>query len=153
MIVVFIGIGFLPSEKDAESETKTQDAETQSEGTATASLPFLDGFTEYGYTEEQIQEMKTVLSNVGVSDITDLEIQPVVSGMQVIKGKVYNEKRKDVDIQFNIENGVVYLVSIYCSNFWTSLDGLTDERADLFYDVEGGYLKKIDWESESVVDY
>lgn len=122
-------------------------------GEEVSSLSFLNEFTEYGYTAEQIQEMKTILLNVGINEVTELEIQPIVYGMQTIQGKVANEYRKDIDIQINIENGVIYLITIYCSNTWTTLDGLTDERADLYYDVEGGYLKKIDWENQAVIDY
>lgn len=138
------------------ADTVTND-ETEGESETTVEVEqkttFLDYFTEYGYTEEQIQGMKTVLLNIGIEDITELEIEPVVYGMQVIQGKVYNENRKDVDVQVNIENGVIYLVTIRCSNTWTALKGLVDERADLYYDVDGGYVRKIDWNSNTVVEY
>ena len=127
-------------------------------------LEFLDDFTEYGYTAEQIEDMRTILTNVGITEITELEIGNVVSGMQVIKGLAYKDTsfladaNDEVRVQFNIENGVIYLVAIYCPSYHsankpTYLSGLTDRRADLYYDVEGGYLKKIDWENKAVIDY
>lgn len=127
-------------------------------------LEFLDDFTEYGYTHEEIEDMRTVLTNVGITEITDLKIQPVVEGMQVVKGLAYKDTsfladaNDEVQITFCIENGVIYLVAIYCPSYYSAnrtpyLSGLTDRRADLYYDVEGGYLKKIDWDNKEVVDY
>lgn len=126
-------------------------------------LAFLDNFTEYGYSAEQIEDMRTLLTNVGITEITELEIGNIVSGMQVVKGVIYKDPvyqytGKEVQVQFNIENGKIYLVAIYCPSYNTSnqptyLSGLTNRRADLYYDVEGGYLKKIDWENKAVVDY
>lgn len=149
VIVVFLGIGFFPSEKDAESETKIQDAETISEEAVSASLTFFDSFTEYGYTVDQIAEMKTILLNVGITEITELDIQPVVGGIQVIRGKVHNENKKDIDVQVNIENGAIYLVMIQCTNIWTALENAYDETVDLYYEE---YIKKIDWDNNTVVD-
>ena len=125
-------------------------------------LPFLDDFTEYGYTEEQIESMREILVNVGITEITDLEIEPVSYGMQVVKGIAFRYDDigwdKEVHVQFNIENGVLYFVHIYCPSYGTSnqptyLSGLEDRRAELYYDTEGGYLKRIDWENKTVVDY
>lgn len=121
-------------------------------------LGFLDDFTEYGYTAEQIEDMRTILTNVGVTELTDLEIGNVSYGMQVVKGVAFSSWPKEVHIQFNIENGVLYYVHLYCPSYMTEnhptyLQGLEDRRAELYYDAEGGYLKKIDWENKVVVDY
>lgn len=122
-------------------------------------LKFLD---DLEYSAEQIEDIRTVLMNVGITEITELEIGAVSYGMQVIKGVAFttgeNFAPKEVRVQFNIENGTIYLVSIYCPSYGTSnqptyLSGLSDRRADLYYDAEGGYLKKIDWENKAVVDY
>ena len=127
-----------------------------------AALAFLDDFTEYGYTEEQIESMREILLNVGINEITDLEIGAVSYGMQVVKGVAFRYDDigwdKEVHVQFNIENGVLYFVHIYCPSYGTSnqptyLSGLEDRRAELYYDTEGGYLKRIDWENKTVVDY
>ena len=124
-----------------------------------AVLAFLD---ELGYTSEEVDAMKTILLNVGINEVTELEIGPVSYGMQVIKGLAYTDgglsTPKEVQIQINIENGVIYLVHIYCPSYGTSnqptyLSGLDDRRADLYYDVEGGYVKKIDWEAKTVVEF
>lgn len=147
---VAIGSADTGTTDETENETETT---VETEVAAEQQPMFLDGFAEYGYTEEQIREMRTVLLNVGITDITEPEIEPVVYGMQVIQGKVYNENRKDVDVQVNIENGVIYLITVRCSNTWTALKGLVDERADLYYDVDGGYVRKIDWNSNTVVEY
>lgn len=126
-------------------------------------LEFLDGFTEYGYSAEQIEEMRTLLVNVGITEITELEIQPVVYGMQNVKGIAFKDTSfgggmKEVRVMFTIENGRIIIVNIYCPSFMHEnqtpyLNGLEDRRAYLYYDTEGGYLKKIDWENRVVIDY
>ena len=127
-------------------------------------LDFFDDFTEYGYSTDQIEAMRTLLINVGITEITELEITPVSYGMQTIKGLAYKDTsfladaNDEVQVQINIENGKIYLVAIYCPSYYsenkpTYLSGLVNRRADLYYDVEGGYLKKIDWENKAVVDY
>ena len=122
----------------------------------------LEFLNDLEYTEEEIEAMRTVLVNVGITEITELDIKPVSYGMQVIKGVAFttgeNFAPKEVHVQFNIENGIVYMVSIYCPSYGhsgqpTYLTGLEDRRADLYYDAEGGYLKKIDWENKEVIDY
>lgn len=131
-------------------------AETSEPGVA---LGFLD---ELEYSSERIEDMRTVLTNVGITEITELEIGVVSYGMQTVKGIAFTTGEirtpKEVQVRFNIENGVIYLVSIYCPSYGTSnqptyLSGLSDRRADLYYDAEGGYLKKIDWATKAVVDY
>lgn len=151
----------LEIEKELTSETEATTAvATEPEQKI---LNFLDDFGEYGYTEEQIEDMRTLLVNVGITEITELEITPVSYGMQDVKGILYKDTSfgsggKEVQVHFNIENGAIYIVSIYCPSYQTAnqtpyLSGLTDRRADLYCDYEGGYLKKIDWENKAVIDY
>lgn len=155
-VLMFGGCDYEPTDTEKETETETN--------VKKGGLSFLDDFTEYGYSASQITAMKTVLTNVGITEITDLEIEPVVYGMQVIKGIAYKDTsfladaNDEVQVTFNIENGTIYLITIYCPSYHsankpTYLSGLTNRRADLYYDVEGGYLKKIDWENKAVIDY
>lgn len=148
-------------EEGQESEEPTYGVEMETTEPIVA-LAFLNDFTEYGYTEEQIESMREILLNVGINEITDLEIGAVSYGMQVVKGVAFRYDDigwdKEVHVQFNIENGVLYYVHIYCPSYGTSnqptyLSGLEDRRAELYYDTEGGYLKRIDWENKTVVDY
>lgn len=155
IVCILIG-GIISNTEDSDDDTTRKEQPKQ--------LEFLDSFTEYGYSDAQIEDMRTILLNVGITEITELEIGNVVSGMQVIKGLAYKDTsfmadaNDEVQVTFNIENGVIYLVAIYCPSYYsankpTYLSGLTNRRADLYYDVEGGYLKKIDWENKAVVDY
>ena len=123
-------------------------------------LAFLDDLAQHGYTVEQIEDMREILENVGVTEITDLEVGVVTYGMQSITGLAYKDKVSldEVQIRLNIENGVLYYVHIYCPSYYhensaTYLSGLEDRRAELYYNTKGGYLKKIDWENRAVVDY
>lgn len=160
-LVYCVWLGSEP--EDAVSTEPTVESTEPTVETKPVVLGFLDDFTEYGYTAEQIENMRTLLVNVGVTEITDLEIQPVSYGMQVIQGALFKDESfgggmKEVQVQFNIENGAIYLVCIYCPSYMTEnqtpyLSGLQDRRADLYYDAEGGYLKKIDWENKAVIDY
>ena len=149
-------------EATQESEEPTYGMEIETTEPMVVALAFLDDFTEYGYTEAQIESMREILLNVGINEITDLEIGPVSYGMQVVKGVAFRYDDigwdKEVHVQFNIENGVLYYVHIYCPSYGTSnqptyLSGLEDRRAELYYDTKGGYLKRIDWENKEVVDY
>lgn len=171
VIVVFLGFMILGTVVETEEvetpEPVAEVAETpepEVETLETKNLAFLDDFTEYGYSVEQIEEMKTILLNVGITEITDLEIGNVSYGMQSVKGLAYKDRsfmadlNAEVQVRFNIESGKIYLVTIYCPSYYHEnstpyLSGLEDRRADLYYDYEGGYLKKIDWENKTVIDY
>lgn len=162
VLVSFIVIGTYTPFGESEETPNEPVVEFESkEPEQPKTLSFLDDFTEYGYSAEQIAEFRAILTNVGITEITELEIGNVSYGMQTVKGVIYdsgNWNHKEVQTQFNIENGKIYLVTIYCPSFYTSnqvpyLSGLEDRRADLYYDVEGGYLKRIDWEKKTVVDY
>ncbi|WP_406044114.1 hypothetical protein [Succinimonas sp.] len=156
MLVAFLLTGCAVS---VEPETETEATEPVVSEEPEVVLGFLD---ELEYSAEQIEDMRTILTNVGITEITELEIGAVSYGMQTIKGLVFTDgglsQPKEVRVRINIENGAIYLVHIHCPSYVTSsqpmyLSGLTDRRADLYYDTEGGYLKKIDWESKAVVDY
>lgn len=161
LVLLMASTACTTAEGNAE-ETIELESETENETVVDVTVPlaFLDDFAEYGYTDEQIEAMRTVLMNVGINDVKELEIEPVVYGLQVVQGVAFEDNflGKEVRVTFNIENGVIYLVCIYCPNRYTESDtpylsGLTERRADLYYDVNGGYLKKIDWENKAVVDY
>lgn len=123
-------------------------------------LAFLDDLAQCGYTVEQLAAMREILVNVGVTEITDLDIGVVTYGMQSITGLAYKDKvaLDEVQIRLNIDHGELYYVHIYCPSYYhensvTYLSGLEDRRAELYYNTKGGYLKKIDWENRAVVDY
>ena len=161
VLVSFIVIGtYTPF---GESE-ETPDEAVVEETELPKVLPFLDDFTEYGYSSEQIEEIRAILTNVGITEIADVEIQDnSIADIQTVQGIAFKDTSfggggKEVQVQFNVEKGKLYLVAIYCPSFMTEnqvpyLSGLDDRRADLYYDIEGGYLKKIDWENKAVVDY
>lgn len=159
MAFLFIGCSELEIEESTTTSEATREVETSAPTEPDVVLGFLD---DLKYTEEQIEDMRTVLTNVGITEITELDIGAESYGMQVIQGIVFTTGEafapKEVHVQFNIENGVIYLVAIYCPSYGhegqpTYLSGLKDRRADLYYDIEGGYIKKIDWETKSVIDY
>ncbi len=154
----FTFVDFITEDSDGSNMTSSEQTDAEEKP-----LSFLDGFTEYGYTADQIEEMRTILTNVGITEITDLEIGNVSYGMQTVKGIAFKDTSfgggmKEVQVRFSIENGVIYFVHIYCPSYMHEnqipyLSGLTDRRAELYYDSAGGYLKRIDWEKKSVVDY
>ena len=163
-MVFFGAIGAATEDEDMNNSSivdSTEPSEQQKKY-----LPFLNDFTEYGYSSKQIEDMRTILINVGITEITELEIGNVSYGMQTVKGIAYKDTSfgggmKEVQVRFNIENGILYAVSIYCPSYITEnqtpyLSGLTNRRADLYYvthEGKGGYIKKIDWDKKSVVDY
>lgn len=138
-------------------KTGIKESESKNNPSNSEPLLFLDDFSQYGYTSEEIKAIKTILTNVGITEVTELEISDVSYGMQTVKGIAYKDTSlggyKEVQVRFNIENGVIYLVHIYCPNGTPYLSGLTDRGADLYYDAAGGYLKKIDWQNKKIIDY
>lgn len=158
-LVTFIIIGAYDTsnvtveDDTAADETVAVETEAETE-TKETPLLFLD---DLGYTDEQADAMREILLNVGISEITDLEIGAVSYGMQTIKGILYRDNfmGKEVQVRLNIENGVLYYVHIYCPSYHTAnqptyLSGLEDRRAELYYE---GYKKKIDWENRVVIEY
>lgn len=144
----------VPVEEKVEKE---KESDVESDGEING-LSFLDDLTEYGYTANQIADMKAILINVGVTEILKPEIGVATYGMQTISGLAYEDRDKAVEIQLTIENGVLFYVHIYCPSYYHEnqipyLSGLEDRRAELYYDTKGGYLKKIDWENRIVIDY
>lgn len=148
-----------PSEKEETTPVQKEQVEEESEPSVDG-LAFLDDLAQCGYTAEQLASMREILVNVGVTEITDLEIGVVTYGMQSITGLAYKDKvaLDEVQIRLNIDHGELYYVHIYCPSYYhensaTYLSGLEDRRAELYYNTKGGYLKKIDWENRAVVDY
>lgn len=161
-LIVGIIVGVFGDFEDTPESTKVDGAAMESENIKVeVLLPFLDGLD---YSTEQIDDMRTLLLNVGISEISDLDVRPPSYGIQLISGVVFTTRKSyddpnEVRVHFGIENGTIFLVEIHCPSSYgrqrkpTYLDGLTDRRADLYYDEDGGYLKKIDWENRAVVDW
>lgn len=155
-VMIALALVMMLSGCSVDEEATVVEPEEQETPAPVEVLGFLD---DLDYSPEQIAGMREILTNVGITKITDVEVGKVVYGMQSITGLAYTDggssTPKEVQVRVNIENGVVYMVSIYCPSYGTSkqtpyLSGLEDRRADLYYD---GYLKKIDWDSKSVVGY
>lgn len=146
-----------PPVRESKVVETTETVVETTEAAVLVDLSFLDGS---GYTDEQITGMQELLMNVGITEVADPEVGKVNNGLQTIKGVAYKAKgeRDEVVVRITIQDGVIFYVNIYCPAYYNEyqsdcLDGLTDRRAELYYDVEGGYLKKIDWENMIVVDY
>lgn len=146
-----------PSVREQKVMGVTEVVVETTEAVEPVDLSFLDGC---GYTEEQIAGMQDLLMNVGITEVTDPEVGKVNNGLQTIKGVAYKAKGEldEVIVRITIEDGVIFYVNIYCPAYYhedhpACLGGLSDRRAELYYNVEGGYLKKIDWDNMTVVDY
>ena len=115
--IFFEPVGPKTVETTAEVETNVPIEEPE------VVLGFLD---DLDYSIEKTEAMRTVLVNVGITEITELEIGNVSYGMQVVKGLAYKDTsfladaNDEVQVQFNIENGVIYLVSIYCPSYYSA---------------------------------
>ena len=165
-VVFFLVGGFLIQKEEREPKPTGEIPQTSTEHEiqtlASSKLEMLGLLDDLGYREDEVAVMKEILVNVGITEVLEPKVSDNGYDIQVIQGLAYTDgglaTPKEVHVQINIEKGQIYLVCIYCPSYGTSnqvpyLKGLIDRRADLYYDVEGGYIKRIDWGNRSVVDY
>ena len=119
-------------------------------------------FSEKGFTEDEIASYEEILTNVGITDYHDVNI--IENGrMHIIIGKIYDSKNLQVNI--TLEERKIILVELtgiptekteaYIN--WRGKIAFktvgTTKSVDLYYDMSGGYVAKVDWENNMILPY
>ena len=100
-----------------------------------------DEFKKYNYTDDDIAWMKEIMNNVG---IFELELMPnnytdCSKGLCALRSKI-NEVTQ---LNFTTENGKLFYVQVA----WG------EGSADLYYDVNGGYINYYDKDNHEITSY
>lgn len=118
-----------------------------------------DVFAESGFTDDEIEEYDEILTTVGITDYYDVEI--IENGiMHIVRGKIFDSDTLQVNV--TLENRKIILVELtgipatdteayinWRGDIKFRTVG-TKKSVDLYYDVDGGYVAKLDWENKMI---
>ena len=118
-------------------------------------------FIDNGFTDEEIKEYNEILNNVGITDFHDVEI--IENGrMHMIKGKIFDSDECYLHITLEDRNIIVIYLSMPDLEYnpylnWRGKIKFRYEQSwkcvDLYYDMDGGYVAKLDWENKMISSY
>lgn len=121
-----------------------------------------DVFLSSGFTEEEISEYEEILTNVGITDYHDVQL--IDNGtMHIVRGEIYNSEV--LQLNMTLENREIIVITLsgipdYETKPYINWRGKLDFKKekttlsiDLFYDLEGGYVAKLDWENMLITPY
>ena len=119
-------------------------------------------FSESGFTPEEISSYKEILNNVGITDYHDVDVTE--NGiMHIVRGKIFDST--NLQVNTILENRKIIYVTLtgipdtkteaYINwrgklNFKT-VD--TKKSIDLYCDVTGGYMAKLDWKNKMITPF
>lgn len=119
-------------------------------------------FASNGFTEDEIAEYEEILTNVGITDYHDVEV--IENGiMHIVRGKIFDSK--ELQLNVTLENRKIIVVTLAGipatqSTAYINWRGKlkfktenTKKSIDLFYDVDGGYVAKLDWSKKLIAPY
>lgn len=116
-------------------------------------------FSENGFTDDEIASYDAILTTVGITDYHDVEV--IENGaMHIVRGKIFDSD--DLQVNVTLENRKIILVElagIPATNTEAYINWRgkikfrtvdTKKAVDLYYDVDGGYVAKLDWENKMI---
>ena len=116
-------------------------------------------FSENGFTDDEIASYNDILTTVGITDYHDVEV--IENGaMHIVRGKIFDSD--DLQVNVTLENREIILVElagIPATNTEAYINWRgkikfrtvdTKKAVDLYYDVDGGYVAKFDWENKMI---
>lgn len=144
-------------EKNENTGVETSNTETES-----SQYKWMTDFSEKGFTQEEIMQYKDILTNVGITDYHDIDI--LENGrMHIIRGKIFDSDKLQLNV--TLEDRKIIVVTLagipdYDYKPYITIFGNlkfrkvnTTTEVDLYYDVDGGYVAKLDWENKEVIPY
>lgn len=137
---------------------QTVEAPSSSEATQ-ISTDWKTVFSENGFTDDEIANYDEILTTVGITDYHDVEV--IENGaMHIVRGKIFDSDTLQVNV--TLENRKIILIElagIPASNTEAYINWRdkikfrtvdTKKAVDLYYDVDGGYVAKLDWENKMI---
>lgn len=119
-------------------------------------------FSSNGFTEDEISEYEEMLTNVGITDFHDVEV--FENGiMHIAHGKIFDSKILQLNV--TLENRKIILIELAGipadkTEAYINWRGKlkfktvqTKKSIDLYYDVDGGYIAKLDWDNKMISPY
>ena len=119
-------------------------------------------FTEKGFTEDEMSSYEEILTNVGITDFHDVEV--FENGrMHIVRGKIYDSKILQLNVTLE-DRKIIYVqlagIPAEETEAYINWRGKikfkkvgTKKGVDLYYDVSGGYVAKLDWEKKTILPY
>lgn len=119
-------------------------------------------FNESGFTEEEISSYEEILTNVGIIDYHDVEV--FENGrMHIVRGKIYDSENLQVNVTLE-DRKIIYVqlagIPAEKTEAYINWRGKikfetvgTKKGVDLYYDISGGYVAKLDWENNTILPY
>ncbi len=118
-------------------------------------------FENKGFSNDEINEYNEILNNVGITDFHDVEI--IENGrMHMIKGKIFDSDECYLHITLEERKIIVVYLSMPDLEYnpylnWRGKIKFRYEQSwkcvDLYYDMDGGYVAKLDWENKMISPY
>lgn len=115
--------------------------------------------TDHGFSEAELVEYEEMFTTVGITDYHDVDV--VENGaMHIVRGKIYDAENLQLNV--TIENRKIILIElagIPATNTEAYINWRgnvkfrtvdTTKAVDLYYDVDGGYLAKLDWDTMTI---
>lgn len=150
-VVILFGLANRPDDGQVDSTTSSEVIE--------AATDWKTVFLESGFTDDEIAAYDEILTTVGITDFHDVEV--IENGiMHIVRGKIFDSDTLQVNVTLeNREIILVELAGIPATNTdayinwrgkikFKTVD--TKKSVDLYYDVEGGYIAKLDWENKMI---
>lgn len=119
-------------------------------------------FKEKGFSEEEIAEYEEILTTVGITDFHDVDI--IENGrMHIVRGKIFDSNVLQLNITLEEHSVIVVeLAGIPDTDKEAYINWRgklkfrtvnTKKSIDLYYDVDGGYVAKLDWENKLITPF
>lgn len=116
-------------------------------------------FSENGFTDDEIAAYDEILTTVGITDFHDVEL--IDNGtMHIVRGKIFDSDVLQVNVTLENRKIIfVELAGIPATNTEAYINWRgkikfrtvdTKKSVDLYYDVDGGYVARLDWENKMI---
>lgn len=116
-------------------------------------------FSENGFTDDEIANYNEILTTVGITDFHDVEL--IDNGtMHIVRGEIFDSDVLQVNVTLkNRKIILVELAGIPATNTEAYINWRgkikfrtvdTKKAVDLYYDMDGGYVAKLDWENKMI---
>ena len=119
-------------------------------------------FTPHGFTDEQALEYGEILETVGIYELSVIDYSDDYN-MGVMRARIYGNETLQLNIIF--EDGKIIVITLAGipateSQFYIGWSGKLKSKTvdnkksiDLYYDIEGGYIAVLDWETMTIEPY
>ena len=119
-------------------------------------------FQANNFTENEISTYEEIFTTVGITDFHDVEI--IENGiMHIVHGKIFDSDILQLNV--TLENReIIYIelagIPAEKTEMYINWRGKikfktvgTKKSVELYYDIEGGYIAKLDWDNKMIIPF